>query len=69
MPIFHLLATFGGEMGVATMRTPNGLEPPNSTKMLAYWVGLWANCALSRKHVFEISRSELQITRDFEFKY
>ena len=30
---FDFRATFGRKMGVATTRAPNGLEPPNQTKM------------------------------------
>ena len=29
-------ATFGGKMGVVTMRAPNGLGPLNSTKKLTH---------------------------------
>ena len=36
-------ATFGGKMGVATTRTPNGPWPPCPTKKLAHWVDFWAN--------------------------
>ena len=42
-------ATFGGKMGVATTRVPNGLEPPNPTKK---------GQPLSRNHVFEIFRGD-----------
>ena len=43
MLIFHFFifwATFGGKMGVATTRPPNGLGPPKPTKKLAYWANL-----------------------------
>ena len=41
--IFIVWATFGGKMGVATMRALNGLGPPDPTKKLP---------ALSQNHVF-----------------
>ena len=49
-------------MGVATTRAPNGLGPPNSSKMLAHWVDFLGQ-TLSRKYVFEIFRVK---TRPFK---
>ena len=43
---------FAGKMGVATMRAPNSLEPPNPTKKLTPCTGQLK----SQTHVFEISR-------------
>ena len=55
-------ATFGGKMGVATTRAPNGLGSPNPAKKLVHWVYLLGQ-PLSRNHVFEItiSKSYLEI--------
>ena len=46
-------ATFGGKMGVATTRAPNGLWPPNPAKKLARWVDLMGP-PLSQNYIFEI---------------
>ena len=37
---FIFWATFGGKMGVAITRAPNGLGPQNLTKKLAHWMDL-----------------------------
>ena len=52
---------FGGKMGVATTRAPNGLGPPNPTKKMARWMDLLGQ-PLSRNHVFEILRGEPPLT-------
>ena len=44
-------------MGVATMRAPNGLRPPNPTKKLADRVDHLGQ-PLSRNHFFDIFRDE-----------
>ena len=55
--VLIFLATFGKRMGMDTTRAPNGLRPPNPTKMLAHWVYLLGQL-LSRNYVFEIFRGE-----------
>ena len=54
---FDFKATFGGNMGVVTKRTPNGLGPPNPTKKLVHLADLLGQ-PLSRNHVFEIFKGE-----------
>ena len=51
-------ATFGGKMGVATTRAPNGLGPLKTTKKLAQRVSLLGHEPIFRNHVFEIFRGE-----------
>ena len=50
-------ATFGGEMGVATICTSNGLGSPNPAKNLANWKDLLGQ-SLSQNQVSEIFEGE-----------
>ena len=50
--VLGFLATFGGKMGVATMRTPNSLGPPNPNKKFALWLDLLSQ-PQSRNYVFD----------------
>ena len=43
----NILATFDGEIGVASTRTSNGLEPPNPTKSYPLG-GLFGSTAISK---------------------
>ena len=58
-------ATFGGKMGVATTRAPNGLGPPHPTKKLDHWMELLGQ-PLSRNHVFAIFIAVHCILSDFD---
>ena len=54
---FDIWTTFGGKMGGATTRTPNGLGPLDPTKTLVHGVDL-SGPPLSGNHVFEIFRGD-----------
>lgn len=58
---------FGGKIGVATTRAPNGSGHPNPIKKLAPWVDLLGQ-PLFRNHSFDISRGRLMKTQEIVYQ-